>query len=174
MHWKNRPPRFARWYYYPGRPPASASRCHASCSYPHPPRQLLRGRRCRTSSTRQRASHPRGFAARPIPDADARLRACHAACLSSQTRTATRPAKPSGSSHAQPESVMQTVIPRAMKTPRCSRNLLRSQVPRQRPLRSRFATSTLRSCCARVRRRRTPCGTRTASTLDAGLCAGSS
>jgi len=35
-HWKNRPPRFARWY-YPGRPPASAPRCHASCSYPQPP-----------------------------------------------------------------------------------------------------------------------------------------
>ena len=35
-----------------------------------------------------------------------------------------------------------------MKTPRCSRNLLGSQVPRQRPLRCGFATSTLRSCCA--------------------------
>jgi len=46
--------------------------------------------------------HPRRFAARPIPDADARLRACHAACLSSKTRTATRHANPSGSSHAQP------------------------------------------------------------------------
>jgi len=62
---------------------AAASRVHRICHGPcfvlatlgHVPRQLLRGRRCRTSSTRQRASHPRGFAARPIPDADARLRA---------------------------------------------------------------------------------------------------
>ena len=51
-------------------------------------------------------------------------------------------------SHAQPGSVMLTVVPRATKTPRCSRNLLRSQVPRQRPLRCGFATSTLRSCCS--------------------------
>jgi hypothetical protein len=43
---------------------------------------------------------------------------------------------------------MTTVVARALKTPRCSRNLLRSQVPRQRPLRCGFATSTLRSCCA--------------------------
>ena len=50
-------------------------------------------------------------------------------------------------SHAQPGSVMLTVVPRTTKTPRCSRNLLRSQVPRQRPLWCGFATSTLRSCC---------------------------
>ena len=52
---------------------------------------------------------------------------CHAACLSSKTRTATRHAKPSGSSHAQPLSVLPTLIPRAMKTPRCSRNLLEAK-----------------------------------------------
>jgi hypothetical protein len=33
----------------------------------------------------------------------------------------------SGSSHAQPLSVMPTLIPRAMKTPRCSRNLLEAK-----------------------------------------------
>lgn len=58
--------------------------CHGPCfvlaALGHVPRQVLRGRRCRTSSTRQRASHPRGFAARPIPDADARLRRCHTSC----------------------------------------------------------------------------------------------
>lgn len=45
--------------------------CHGPCfvlaALGHVPRQVLRGRRCRTASTRQRAFHPRRCAARPIP-----------------------------------------------------------------------------------------------------------
>jgi len=51
----------------------------------------------------------------PVPTPASGL--CHAACSSSKTRTATRHAKPSGSSHAQPLTVMPTVLPRFLQTP---------------------------------------------------------
>jgi len=54
-------------YYYP---PRFARRGSTAV-----PRQLLRGRRCRTASMQRRARRPRRCAARPLPDADARLRA---------------------------------------------------------------------------------------------------
>jgi len=59
-------------------------------------------------------------------------------------------------SHAQPGSVLQKVIARAPKTPRCSRNLLRSQVPRQRPMRNAARTRRARFVfpCRRERRPR--------------------
>jgi len=66
---QNRPPRFARWYSYPGRPPASASRCHASCSYPHPPRQrsCLGGCFPRAPHLSRAVLRPRCARARPAP-----------------------------------------------------------------------------------------------------------
>jgi len=124
------------------RPSRVRRTCHAGCyvwpgDRPRSPRATssvvgdVERPRCSDAPGDLAASR---LARSPMPTAASGL--CHAACLSSKTRTATRHAKPSGSSHAQPWSVMQTVIPRAMKTPRCSRNLLRSQVPRQRPMRN--------------------------------------
>lgn|GEM_PF-4140278 len=84
---------------------------------------LRRARRSAAWLVNRRPRRPRRCAARSIPMPTPASGLCHAACLSSKTRTATRHAKPSGSSHARPSSVMRTVIPRAMKTPRCSRKL---------------------------------------------------
>lgn len=55
----------------PGRPPASASRCHASCSYPHPPRQQSCHGGCfpRAPHLSRAVLRPRCARARPAPGA---------------------------------------------------------------------------------------------------------
>jgi hypothetical protein len=169
---------------------AAASRVHRTCHGPcfvlaalgHVPRQVLRGRRCRTSSMQQRASHPRGSAARPIPDANARLRArsparpwftvrrslpasqgheprqqsCHGSCSY----------PPAVSCSLRTSSVMPTLITKSGTEHATASGAVWLR---------HFNASLLLIPCRRPRRSRAfPCGTRTASTLDAGLCAGSS
>ena len=150
----------------------------------------------------QRACHARRFASRwpipcytpPPPLSHKQLNGLSKSIVISEVGSLC--ASGSGSSHAQSLLTMTTVVARAMKTPDrhtcCGK---KEQQVRRSPLRCGFATSTLRSCCALTpspasphEPRRTssarlmqnapvlthlPCGTRTASTLDAGLCAGS-
>ena len=80
---------------------------------------------------------------------------CHAACLSSKTRTATRHAKPSGSSHAQPLTVMPPLIP-ALQRPRpvtLAAGREEQQV-RRSPMRCRYRDLDLLVPCRRPRRPR--------------------
>jgi hypothetical protein len=103
------------------------SRAVLRASRGHVPRQLLRGRRCRTSSMQRRARRPRRYAARSIPMPTPASGLCHRTCGAKFC------AKP-GSSHAQPWSIMRTVIPRATR-PRLALRLRSSLVPAPRPCR---------------------------------------
>ena len=72
------PPRFARRgsMAVPRAPDVSRGLlCVAGRPAAQPARHVLRGRRCPTASMQRRARRPRRCASRPIPDADARLRA---------------------------------------------------------------------------------------------------
>jgi hypothetical protein len=135
-------------YYYPRRCRAVGLRwsrvrrtCHGPCfvlaTLGHVPRQLLRGRRCRTSSTRQRASHPRAYGARPIPRADARLRAMSCRVLVLED----------SDSHAARQALR--LLPRATVIGHANGHRTRyedpalltevaGQLPRQRPMRCRY------------------------------------